>query len=92
MNSKTLTSFGAYTAPSGAELFAAGLLGTHFKFVEIEAYAAGGKEGLRLVDEFKTLLVRTYASSLAAYSNQRFDFPPQRLVTRARLTKERAAI
>ncbi|HEX7221032.1 MAG TPA: tandem-95 repeat protein, partial [Burkholderiales bacterium] len=49
------------TAPSGAELFAAGLLGTHFKFVEIEAYAAGGKEGLRLVDEFKfdDVLVRS---------------------------------
>jgi phospholipid transport system substrate-binding protein len=31
-----------------------------------------------LVDEFKTLLVRTYASSLAAYGGQRFDFRPLR--------------
>jgi phospholipid transport system substrate-binding protein len=32
----------------------------------------------RLVEEFRTLLVRTYASALAAYSEQRFDFRPLR--------------
>src|SRR4029077_7109188 len=32
----------------------------------------------RLTDEFKTLLVRTYASALAAYSDQKFDFRPLR--------------
>jgi phospholipid transport system substrate-binding protein len=32
----------------------------------------------RLVDEFKTLLVRTYSSALASYSNQKFDFRPLR--------------
>jgi phospholipid transport system substrate-binding protein len=32
----------------------------------------------RLTEEFKTLLVRTYASALAAYSDQRFDFRPLR--------------
>ena len=32
----------------------------------------------RLVEEFRTLLVRTYASALAAYSEQKFDFRPLR--------------
>jgi phospholipid transport system substrate-binding protein len=32
----------------------------------------------RLTEEFKTLLVRTYASALAAYSEQKFDFRPLR--------------
>ncbi len=32
----------------------------------------------RVTDEFKTLLVRTYASALAAYSDQKFDFRPLR--------------
>ena len=32
----------------------------------------------RLVEEFRTLLVRTYASALAAFSEQRFDFRPLR--------------
>ena len=41
------------TAASAAELFEIGLVGKHLKFVEIEAYAPGGKEGGRLVDEFK---------------------------------------
>ena len=30
------------------------------------------------MDEFKTLLVRTYASALASYSSQKFDFRPLR--------------
>ena len=32
----------------------------------------------RVTEEFKTLLVRTYASALAAYSDQKFDFRPLR--------------
>ena len=32
----------------------------------------------RLIEEFRTLLVRTYASALAAYSEQKFDFRPLR--------------
>jgi phospholipid transport system substrate-binding protein len=32
----------------------------------------------RLVEEFKTLLVRTYASALASYSGQKFEFRPLR--------------
>jgi phospholipid transport system substrate-binding protein len=31
-----------------------------------------------LTQEFRTLLVRTYASALAAYSEQKFDFRPLR--------------
>ena len=57
----------------------------HFNFTAMTASAVGRswdkatpEQKSRLVDEFKTLLVRTYASSLAAYSNQRFDFRPLR--------------
>jgi phospholipid transport system substrate-binding protein len=32
----------------------------------------------RLTEEFRTLLVRTYASALAAYSDQRLEFRPLR--------------
>jgi len=57
----------------------------HFNFTAMTSSAVGRnwdkatpEQKSRLVDEFKTLLVRTYASSLAAYSNQRFDFRPLR--------------
>lgn len=57
----------------------------HFNFSAMTAYAMGQswrkatpEERKRLVEEFKTLLVRTYASALAAYSDQRFDFRPLR--------------
>jgi phospholipid transport system substrate-binding protein len=33
----------------------------------------------RLADEFRTLLVRTYASSLSAFGDQKFEFRPLRL-------------
>lgn len=33
----------------------------------------------RLADEFRTLLVRTYASSLSAFGDQQFEFRPLRL-------------
>ena len=39
---------------------------------------ANADQKKRLVDEFRTLLVRTYASALAAYSEQKFDFRPLR--------------
>jgi phospholipid transport system substrate-binding protein len=39
---------------------------------------ASPEQRKRLVEEFKTLLVRTYASALAAYSEQKFDFRPLR--------------
>ena len=53
----------------------------------------------QLTEEFKTLLVRTYASALAAYSEQKFDFRPLRAkptdtdvtVQRARAAARRAA-
>jgi len=57
----------------------------HFNFTAMTALALGqnwAKASLeqrkRLTDEFRTLLVRTYASALAAYSDQRFDFRPLR--------------
>lgn len=57
----------------------------HFNFGSMTALAMGqgwGKatpeQKKRLTEEFKTLLVRTYASALAAYSEQKFDFRPLR--------------
>jgi phospholipid transport system substrate-binding protein len=57
----------------------------HFNFSAMTALAMGqgwGKaspeQKKQLTDEFKTLLVRTYASALAAYSEQKFDFRPLR--------------
>jgi phospholipid transport system substrate-binding protein len=39
---------------------------------------ANAEQKKRLTEEFKTLLVRTYASALSAYSSQKFDFRPLR--------------
>jgi phospholipid transport system substrate-binding protein len=57
----------------------------HFNFAAMTALAMGQnwnkanpEQKKRLTEEFKTLLVRTYASALAAYSEQRFDFRPLR--------------
>jgi phospholipid transport system substrate-binding protein len=57
----------------------------HFNFGAMTALAMGqnwnkanSEQKKRLTDEFKTLLVRTYASALAAYSEQKFDFRPLR--------------
>ena len=57
----------------------------HFNFTAMTALAMGQNWGKatpeqkkRLTEEFKTLLVRTYASALAAYSEQKFDFRPLR--------------
>lgn len=57
----------------------------HFNFNAMTALAMGQNWGKstpeqkkRLTEEFRTLLVRTYASALAAYSEQKFDFRPLR--------------
>jgi phospholipid transport system substrate-binding protein len=57
----------------------------HFNFPAMAALATGQnwnkaspEQKKRLTEEFKTLLVRTYASALAAYSAQKFDFRPLR--------------
>jgi phospholipid transport system substrate-binding protein len=57
----------------------------HFNFTAMAALAMGQswnkatpEQKKRVTDEFKTLLVRTYASALAAYSDQKFDFRPLR--------------
>src|SRR2546426_9151171 len=57
----------------------------HFNFNSMTALAMGQswnkatpEQKKRLIEEFRTLLVRTYASALAAYSDQRFDYRPLR--------------
>ena len=57
----------------------------HFNFQAMTSSAVGrnwdkasADQKLRLIDEFKTLLVRTYSSALASYSNQKFEFRPLR--------------
>jgi phospholipid transport system substrate-binding protein len=57
----------------------------HFNFSSMTALAMGQswnkatpEQKKRLTEEFRTLLVRTYASALAAYSEQKFDFRPLR--------------
>ena len=57
----------------------------HFNFEAMTQLAMGqswrkadAAQKSRLVQEFKTLLVRTYASALSAYSDQKFDFRPLR--------------
>jgi phospholipid transport system substrate-binding protein len=57
----------------------------HFNFTAMTALALGQswnkanpEQKKRLTEEFRTLLVRTYASALAAYSDQKFDFRPLR--------------
>ena len=57
----------------------------HFNFAGMTALAMGQgwpkatpEQKKRLTEEFRTLLVRTYASALAAYSDQKFEFRPLR--------------
>ena len=57
----------------------------HFNFGAMTALAMGQnwakanpEQKKQLTEQFKTLLVRTYASALAAYSEQKFDFRPLR--------------
>jgi len=57
----------------------------HFNFNAMTGLAMGqswnkasAEQKKRLTEEFRTLLVRTYASALAAFSEQKFDFRPLR--------------
>jgi phospholipid transport system substrate-binding protein len=57
----------------------------HFNFTRMTALAmatywdkATPEQKSRLTQEFKTLLVRTYASSIAAYHDKRFNYRPLR--------------
>jgi phospholipid transport system substrate-binding protein len=57
----------------------------HFNFNSMTALAMGQnwnkatpEQKKLMTQEFRTLLVRTYASALAAYSEQKFDFRPLR--------------
>jgi phospholipid transport system substrate-binding protein len=57
----------------------------HFNFTAMTALAMGQnwakanpEQRKQLTEAFKTLLVRTYASALSAYSEQKFDFRPLR--------------
>lgn len=57
----------------------------HFNFNRMTAYAMGvnwrrasPEQQQQLVENFKTLLVRTYSTALSAYKNQVIDFKPLR--------------
>ena len=57
----------------------------HFNFQAMTSSAVGRnwdkatpEQKARIMEEFKTLLVRTYASAIASYSNQKFEFRPLR--------------
>jgi phospholipid transport system substrate-binding protein len=57
----------------------------HFNFTSMTRLAvatnwdkASSEQKRQLTEEFKTLLVRTYSSALAAYRDQKFDFRPLR--------------
>jgi len=58
----------------------------HFNFSGMTALAVGAswqkatpEQKKRLAEEFRTLLTRTYANSLAAFRDQKFDFRPLRM-------------
>ncbi len=58
----------------------------HFNVASMTALAVGQswqkatpEQKKRLIEEFRNLLMRTYASSLAAFSEQKFDFRPLRM-------------
>jgi len=58
----------------------------HFNYVGMTALAVGvhwrkatPEQKKRLAEAFRTLLVRTYASSLRAFGDQKFDFRPLRM-------------
>ena len=57
----------------------------HFNFASMTASAVGNNwakatpdQKAKLTDEFRTLMVRTYASSIASFRDQKFDFRPLR--------------
>jgi phospholipid transport system substrate-binding protein len=58
----------------------------HFNHLGMTALAVGAswrqaspEQKKRLAEEFRTLLMRTYASSLSAFGDQKFEFRPLRL-------------
>jgi len=58
----------------------------YFNYMDMTALAVGvnwrkatAEQKKRLADAFRTLLVRTYASSLSAFGDQQFEFRPLRL-------------
>jgi phospholipid transport system substrate-binding protein len=58
----------------------------HFNFTRMTALAMGPnwrkatpEQQKQLVDQFRTLLVRTYSSALTQYRNQNIDFKPLRM-------------
>lgn len=58
----------------------------HFNFASMTALAMGAnwrsatpEQRKRLIDAFRMLLVRTYASALSAYRDQKFEFRPLRM-------------
>jgi phospholipid transport system substrate-binding protein len=58
----------------------------HFDFQRMTALAMGPswrratpEQQAQLVDQFRTLLVRTYSSALVAYRDQKLDFKPLRM-------------
>lgn len=57
----------------------------HFNFTSMTASAVGNNwskatpdQKAKLTEEFRTLMVRTYASSIASFKDQKFDFRPLR--------------
>jgi phospholipid transport system substrate-binding protein len=57
----------------------------HFNFTRMTAYAVGvnwrrasPEQQKLLIDQFRTLLVRTYSTALSSYKNQVIDFKPLR--------------
>ncbi len=71
----------------------------HFNFNRMTAYAVGvnwrrasSEQQKLLVDEFKTLLVRTYSTALSSYKNQVIDFKPLRAQTADTEVKVRSEI
>lgn len=57
----------------------------HFNFTAMASSAVGknwekanAEQKAKITDEFRTLLVRTYSSAIAAYRDQKFDFRPLR--------------
>ncbi len=57
----------------------------HFNFARMSALAMGpswrkatSEQQKQIVDQFRTLLVHTYSSGLAAYKNQTIDYKPMR--------------
>jgi phospholipid transport system substrate-binding protein len=71
----------------------------HFNFNRMTAYAMGvnwrrasPEQQKQLVEEFRTLLVRTYSTALSSYKNQVIDFKPLRAAAADTEVKVRSEI